>query len=192
MSNETVYLSYVQEDTAVVARLKADLVAAGATVVDRALAVTPGLRRKPALETAINGASRFILCLSSREALPPEFTKDEVEIAIQKLQRLSTTDPWFILVRLTRCDIPPLAINDTETIAGLDAIDLYADWTSGVRHLAASLPIVTFGQSAMPSSLEINCESLETGQLIGSGTQTKVNAKKGIRVNETTSLGGQK
>lgn len=136
MSGQTVFVSYVADDAADARSLMSDLTRAGVAVADRASLVKPGLRTRAAVRDAINTTSCFLLCLSSRDGLPAAYAEDELQTAIAAKRSI-------IPVRLTRCDIPEVRIDDEGTIADLEPVDFYADREAGVEVLMTVLPVST-------------------------------------------------
>lgn len=187
VSAETVFLSYVAEDAALAARLKDDLARAGVSVVDRALLVKPGNRRGAAVRQAIKSASKFLLCLSSRDGLPPAYEQDELAAAIAAGRSI-------IPLRLTRCDVPSVALDDSDTVADLEAVDLYNDWTAGVERLTAALPALPRGNASAPASSRfiVKGKRIDTGQLRGQATDMTLTLEEGIAVSGTTEFSAPK
>ena len=179
MSAETVFLSYVADDRVLAGRLKADLVRAGVTVVDRASLIKPENRVKAAVKKAIESASYFVLCLSSRDGLPPSYAKDEVAVALAAGRSI-------VPVRFTRCDIPTL--DDSDASPDVQAVDVYDDWQAGVDQIVGPLPATSPDVPMPVSELEITCETFETGQLVSTAVKSKV-AAKGVRIGGTAALG---
>jgi hypothetical protein len=188
VSKETVYISYIADDAAVVSRLKGDLAAAGVAVVDRAAVVKPGLRPTQVVENAINQAARFVLCLSSADGASAKYRRDEVAVAIGKLKQLKD-DQWLIPVRLTPCELPSDA-DDSAAIAEREAVDLHDDWTSGIARLIECLPIVPVRAVAdrLPSSLDISCKGIMTGDLDLGANDTRLKVQDEIVVDRKTTV----
>ena len=134
LSNQTVFVSYVADDAVDAHSLMNDLARAGVAIADRAMLLKPGnLRAQGAVWDAINATSHFVLCLSSRDGLPPKYAEDEVQAAISAKRPI-------IPVRLTRCDIPKVQTDDEHTIADREPVDFYADRDASVERLLTALP----------------------------------------------------
>lgn len=160
MSDQTVFVSYVDDDAVDAGSLMNDLARAGVSVADRASLVKPGLRAKAAVRDAINTTSHFLLCLSSRDGLPPAYADDELQTAIAAKRPI-------IPVRLTRCDLPKVRIDDDETIADLEPVDFYANREAGVERLLTVLPVSRRETPRQDGGLVVNSERGRFGELKG-------------------------
>ena len=168
MSAETVFLSYVAEDEVPVSRLKDDLTRAGVVHVDRISARL----RKPGIRHAIENASHFILCLSSRDGLPPAFNRDQLATA-------ATAGRPIVSVRFTRCDVPGAA-----AASEFDAVDLYDDWTTGVQQLISVLPAQVRARKA-GGRITLTTGSLDVGHGFMKAEEIELRVKDATRINGT-------
>ena len=178
MSSETVFLSYVPEDATSVARLKGDLTGVGVSVIDRGSPVSPDIRVKEAVRVAVESASRFVLCLSSRDGLPPAYAKDEVGAAIAAGRPI-------IPVRLTRCDVPAVPLDGAESVADLDAIDLYDDWSGGVSRLISRLPVPLPPRQKGAKKIKFKTGSLVANHVVMNGEDLDMSVEGQTLVNGT-------
>lgn len=144
------FLSYVRERTPDVLRLAQALESYGLeTWLDRK-SLTPGARWKDAIRTAIRGGDLFIACFS-RELIEKDrsFMNEEITLAVDELRLRPTDRSWFIPVVLDGCDVPPRAINATETLRDLQWVDLSVDWEAGVESIAR----VALARRALPDKV---------------------------------------
>jgi hypothetical protein len=187
VSAESIFLSYAAHDAAQAERLKSDLARAGVSVVDRTSFLKPGHRPKAAIKKAIGEASFFVLCLSSYEGLPPEYSKEELAAAI-------AAERSIVPMRFTRCDVPAEPLKDGDTTADMAVLDLYVDWSGAVTQLVQALvPKEALAQNRESSSrLRIITRKIETGQLDGDAQDITVEASEGISVTNTTRVGQPK
>ena len=180
MSDQTVFVSYVADDAADARSLMNELMRAGVAIADRNSLVKPGFRAKAAVRDAINKTSRFLLCLSSRNGLPAAYADDELQTAIAAKRAI-------IPVRLTRCDIPKVPVDDESTIADLEPLDFYADREAGVERLLTVLPVSTNRREPARGTdgIELEMESLATDTLDIRANSVKATVKKGVTATNT-------
>jgi hypothetical protein len=154
MPADTIYVSYTSEDALTANRLKRELSAAGYTIATDYHTVPAGSRLKPALQTAMADAARFLFCFSSHRGLPTSWQEVELALALKRLESLPPATPWLTPVKLTACEIPALRVGDG-TLSELAIVDLGIDWETGIARLLASLPV--------PPPTVVQAESTPTG-----------------------------
>ena len=141
MDTKHVFVSYCHDNKDEVARLVEDLEAAGEAVWwDEDI---PGGRDwKEAIRMAMKNACAVVVCLS------PELTEryrsgvyPEVRDAITTFRQYKPGHAFIFPVKLAKCEIPPIEIDDTRTLDRLQCIDLYPESkrAAGVQKLLESL-----------------------------------------------------
>lgn len=166
-----VFISYVREDEKLVDRLVAHLQFNGVEVWVDTHDLIPGERWKSAIRRAIRQGAFFIACFSANHALRKRtYMNEELALAVEEFRLRRQDHAWFIPVRLTRCELPDIAIGPGgETLAELHALDLFVDWAEGCDRLlravrpdgprryaeqAATSPEMLIGDKQGESSLE--------------------------------------
>lgn len=142
MSGKHVFVSYCHDNKDEVARLVQELRDAGESVWwDEDI---PGGRDwKEAIRAAMEKAYAVVVCLS------PELTEDrdrsgvytEIRDAITTFRQYGPGLAYIFPVKLGKCEIPPIEIDDTRTLKRLQSIDLYpqSKRAAGVQKLLTSL-----------------------------------------------------
>jgi internalin A len=142
MNDKHVFVSYCHDNKADVARLVADLEAAGERVWwDEQ--ILGGQDWKQAIRAALKDAYAVILCLS------PELTEDryrsgvypELRDAIATLRQCGPNHAYIFPVRLAACAVPPIEIDDTRTLERIQHVDLFPQdqRDAGLQKLLKSL-----------------------------------------------------
>lgn len=142
MSERHVFVSYCHDNKDEVARLVEELEDAGESVWwDEDI---PGGRDwKEAIRMTMKKAYAVVVCLS------PELTEKryrsgvypEIRDAITTFRQYGPGHAYIYPVRLAKCEIPPIEIDDTRTLDRLQCIDLYPESkrAAGVQKLLESL-----------------------------------------------------
>ena len=142
MSEKHVFISYCHDNKDAVARLVEELEDAGERVWwDED--ILGGRDWKEAIRTAMKNAYAVVVCLS------PELTEDryrsgvypEVRDAIAIFRQYGPGHAFIFPVKLGKCEIPPIEIDDTRTLDRLQCIELYPEnkRAAAVQKLLASL-----------------------------------------------------
>ena len=125
MAKKHVFLSYCHDDAAEASDLRNDLIAAGENVWwDQD--ILPGQDWKLEIYRAMNQAYATVLCLSAQSAIRatsgiyPEALK-----AIELLREYSPGSVFLIPVRFSDCLIPPIEIDSTRRLNGIQYVDLF-------------------------------------------------------------------
>ncbi len=134
------FISYVRENSDIVDRLSSELMKHGITVwLDRS-DIKPGRRWKDAINEAIQEGAFFIACYSKELNEKQEtYMHGEISIAVDRLRTMPRNRAWFIPVCLNETKIPSHYISDYENLKDFQAIELYKDWTLGIRKLLQTL-----------------------------------------------------
>lgn len=140
MTAKQVFVSYLHADARVVDALHTELDAAGHHVwIDRN-DIAPGTRWRTEIRNAIRDSLAMIVCLSEKyDERDRSYVNEELTIAIDEVRMRPVNRSWLIPVRLEECRIPDRTIGGGETLADLQAIDLFPDFTTGVGRLSDAL-----------------------------------------------------
>ena len=131
-----VFLSYVQQDSALIDKLAAALRAAGVVIWRATDNLEPGVRWSAAIRNAIVQGRFFLACFSENYTRRQRtYMSEELRTAVDEVRKRPYDLPWFIPVRLAECTIPEYSISATETLADLQRVDLFPDWDSGYQKL---------------------------------------------------------
>ena len=141
-STQHQFISHVTEDAEAVARLQSDLETLGLSpwVARSRMIGKGGQNWQDAIRRAIREGHAFIACFSSAAVeRRRSYMNRELDVAIEELALRPRNRTWFVPIRFDDCEIPELRIGAHETLWDLHRIDLFPDWSDGVRNLAASL-----------------------------------------------------
>jgi hypothetical protein len=139
MAPSRVFVSYVQENRHVVARLVSDLRSRGAHVWFDKDALPAGVFWRDQIRTAVRDHEYFIACFSQEYAAREKtFMNEELELAIEEI-RLRGTAPWFIPVLLSG-EIPDRSIGATRTLRDIQFVDFRTgEWSHHVDEIARTV-----------------------------------------------------
>lgn len=133
-----VFISYVREDAAEVARLASALEQHDIKVWYDRRSLRPGERWQRMIKEAIERGDYFIACFShAYAARMTSYMNEELTLAIEQLRRRSTERTWFIPVLLDAVDIPDRNIGAGESLRDLHAASLADDWAQGVSEIVS-------------------------------------------------------
>ena len=141
MNEKHVFVSYCHDNKDEVARLVEELEDAGESVWwDED--ILGGQDWKREIRRAMQNAYAVVVCLSPElEGRYRSGVYPEIRDAIATFRQYGPGHAFIFPVKLSRCEIPPIEIDDTRTLERLQCIDLYPESkrASGVRRLLASL-----------------------------------------------------
>ena len=134
-----VFISYVQENLAVVSRLVNDLRVRGSEVWFDRDALAPGVFWRDEIREAIRNHEFFIACFSREfNQRQSNFMNEELELAIAEI-RLRGSAPWFIPVLLSG-EVPDRSIGPARTLRDIQFLELAeCRWEEGVARLVSVL-----------------------------------------------------
>lgn len=135
-----VFISSVSENRDTVARLEADLHAAGITTWSYTKDLRPGAWWKDEIRAAIRGGGFFIACFSAESVSRDRSgMNDELWLAMDELRQRPANRTWFIPVKLSPCEIPDQEIGGGKTLRDIHFLELYPDWDRAVAILIQTL-----------------------------------------------------
>lgn len=136
----SVFISYVKENKNVVEELCEKLESSGINVwLDRNV-ILPGSYWKDAIRKSIKNGDYFIACFSKEyNERKKTYMNKEVLLAIEELQQLGPSEPWFIPVLLSDCEIPDWEIGPGITLRDLHCVKLYENFDKEFERLLSSI-----------------------------------------------------
>ena len=135
------FISYCHENKDLVDRLCHTLSSKGVDIWVDWDNLEPGIPWKQAIQQAILHGDFFIACFSKEyNVRDTTFMKEELTIAIEKLQQNPSDRIWFIPVKLNDCQIPDIKIGDGYTLQDLQYVNLYEDWETGIQQILNIMP----------------------------------------------------
>jgi internalin A len=142
MSEKHVFVSYCHDNKDNVAQLVEDLENAGVQVWwDED--ILGGRDWKEAIREAMKNAYAVVVCLSTdlTETRYRSGVYPEVRDAITTFRQYGPGHSYIFPVRLEKCEIPPIEIDDTRTMERIQSIDLFPDnkRSAGLQKLIQSL-----------------------------------------------------
>ncbi|QUY43156.1 COR domain-containing protein [Acaryochloris marina] len=142
MGEKHVFISYCHDNKDDVSRLVEDLGNAGELVWWDEF-ILGGRDWKEAIREAMKNAYAVVVCLS------PDLTKEryrsgvypEIRDAITTFRQFGPGHSYIFPVRLAKCDVPPIEIDDTRTLERIQHIDLFPETKreAGLQKLLKSL-----------------------------------------------------
>ena len=141
MPKQHVFISYCRENKQEVQRLRNDLINAGEPIWwDQD--ILPGQDWEYAVRQAMNDSYAFIVCFSQEmEARVKAGVYPELRNAIKRQRQYLPGEVFLIPARLSKCQIPAMKIDETQTLDSLQRIDLFplAARAGGIQRLVQAL-----------------------------------------------------
>ncbi len=128
-----VFVAYAKEDLPAAKRLYGELAAAGFGPWMDVAKLLPGQNWPRAIESAIETSDFFIACFSENSVGKRGGFQAEIRYALDCARRVPLDEIFLVPVRLDDCRVPRPIRNE------LQYIDLFPDWTLGVRRLIGML-----------------------------------------------------
>ena len=136
-----VFISYCHENKDRVHELCDTLISNGVSVWVDWENIEPGIPWRQSIQQAIQRGDFFIACFSKEyNASDTTFMKDELSIAVEKLQQKPFDRIWFIPVKLNECQIPDIKIGEGSTLQELQYVNLYENWEAGIQQILNIMP----------------------------------------------------
>jgi TIR domain len=129
----SVFIAYVKEDQAAAERLYEAVEAAGFRPWMDVRKLLPGQNWPRAIETAIEGASFFLACYSQRSVNKRGGFQAEIRYALDCARHIPLDEIFLVPIRLDDCRMPVSIQRETQYI------DLFPDWSRGVRALVSMM-----------------------------------------------------
>lgn len=157
-----IFISYVKEDSRLVAFLAQILRLNGLNVWLDSEMIAPGQRWKSSIRDAIGRGTYFLSIHSKqRAARTVSYVNEELVLAIDEIRRRPANVTWFVPIKIDDCEIESRDIGGGETLSDIQYCDL-TDWSSGIRKLLNILnvtnPMVDLGEplaNGLPSFVAI-------------------------------------
>jgi len=98
--------------------------------------IEPGKIWKSAIENAINNGAFFLACFSKEYNLKIKtYMNEELLTAVAMLRIRHYDSGWFIPIKLSDCEIPPLDIGASKSLQDLHYLNFYEEWDVGINRL---------------------------------------------------------
>ncbi|HEY3611021.1 MAG TPA: toll/interleukin-1 receptor domain-containing protein [Pseudonocardiaceae bacterium] len=134
-----VFLSYPRADEDAIRRIVPLLEVYGHDVWVAYRELKPGMRRDDEYRKAIGDSDYFVACFSPRYSADSDMN-EQLNIAVERVRRMSRERQWFIPVLLEKCALPDHQIGPGETIAdSLHYVDFSAHWQEALLQLIRAL-----------------------------------------------------
>lgn len=135
-----VFISYVREDTPKVEKLVSELKSRGIKVWLDRNDIPVGTRWSDAIRKAIQNGSFFLACFSNQyHKREKTYMNEELTLAIEELRLRPTDRAWFLPLLLDDCEIPDRKIGTGETLADIQYVKLYPEWTVGLERVVLAI-----------------------------------------------------
>ncbi|MBW8003832.1 MAG: toll/interleukin-1 receptor domain-containing protein [Planctomycetes bacterium] len=119
-------------------RLVRDLQRYGIEVWLDRFEIQPGEDWKIAIRKAIEKGMFFIACFSSNYWNRQEnLMNEELQIAIEKMQRMQDERIWFIPVKLNPCSISDFEIRSGKFLDSKQWVELFSDCNEGIHRIVS-------------------------------------------------------
>ena len=145
LKRKHVFVSYVSEDADLVHALKQLIEIDGVSVWLDRNELTPGVRWKEQIRSAIKTGAFFLACFSPNYLKRQKsYMNEELNLAIEELRMRPYNTSWFIPIRLLDTDIPDWPIGGGLTLRDLQRVDLFPNPIDGLNKLKQTLmPAIT-------------------------------------------------
>jgi len=128
-----VFIAYVKEDQPSAEKLHDSLESAGFSPWMDVRKLMPGQNWARAIETAIETSAFFLPCFSSNSVSKWGGFQAEIRYALDCARRVPLDEIFIVPLRLDSCRVPRPIQRE------LQYIDLFPDWSSGLRHLVFTI-----------------------------------------------------
>jgi hypothetical protein len=136
-TSERVFISYAREDYEAAFRLYRDLKRAGLRPWLDKHDLLPGQDWNREIRKAVRKSRYFIAIFSSTSVHKRGYVQKEYKLSLDVLDEFPEGEIFAIPVRLDNCEIP------YEKFRKIEYVDLFSDWTQGVKRLLRSFGIIT-------------------------------------------------
>ena len=143
-----VFVAYVKEDAEQAERLCEALEAAGFSPWMDVRKLLPGQNWPRAIEAAIEASDFFVACYSGNSVRKKGGFQAEIRYALDCAREIPLDEIFIVPVRLNRCPIPRSIQRE------LQYVDLFPDWSCGMRRLVAVMRLAIARRSAWLSQTE--------------------------------------
>jgi hypothetical protein len=128
-----VFLSYAQEDRALVSKLYQQLKNAGLEPWMDCRKLLPGQNWPRAIQQTIEISDFFVACFSQNSTRKRGHFQGEVALGLEVASQFPEDDVFILPVRLDECELPRRIASATQYL------DLFPDWDCGVKRLISAL-----------------------------------------------------
>jgi hypothetical protein len=98
--------------------------------------IEPGKLWKHSIKDAISNGAYFLACFSKEyEDKSETYMNEEILVAIDILRKKGLYAGWFIPIKLSPCNLPPLEIGAGLALEDIQYLNLYEDWNLGLERL---------------------------------------------------------
>jgi hypothetical protein len=98
--------------------------------------IDPGKFWKDAIKVAINNGAYFLACFSREYNERKEtYMNEELLEAVEILRIKKYNSGWFIPIKLSECEIPPISIGGGRTLNDIHYLSFYEDWATELNRL---------------------------------------------------------
>lgn len=132
---QKIFISYAKEDAVSARLLRQDLADAGADTWLDSEDLLGGSNWRLAIGEAIRECSHFVALLSSKSVSKRGYVQKELKTALDVLDEFPEGDVFIIPVRLDDCR------PTSHRLCDLHWVDMFPDWTAGVRKILKTLGI---------------------------------------------------
>jgi hypothetical protein len=137
-----VFIAYVKEDAERAERLCDSLAGAGFEPWMDVRKLLPGQNWPRAIETAIEASDFFVACYSGNSVSKKGGFQSEIRYALDCARQIPLDEIYIVPVRLDHCPIPRSIQRE------LHYVDLFPDWSHGIRRLVATMRLALTRRSA--------------------------------------------
>ena len=134
-----VFLCHSSEDAARVEQLYIELGSHGLDPWYDKRSLTPGDKFEQEIERAIQNCDLFLVLLSENSRKQRGFVHKEIRTAIREYQRRSHGSAYILPVRLERCRIPEIKLEEGAYLTDLHWIDVFEDDADALARLVEAI-----------------------------------------------------
>ncbi len=131
-----VFISYVRNNSSEIDKICAEFVKNDIEYWLDRKDIEPGKFWKDAIKNAINGGAYFLACFSKEYNERKEtFMNEELLEAVEILRIKHYDSGWFIPIKLSECEIPPIPVGTGKTLNDIHYLSFYEDWDTEITRL---------------------------------------------------------
>jgi len=131
-----VFISYVKENSIQVDRICEAFTENDIEYWRDKKDIDPGKFWKDAIKAAINNGAYFLACFSKEYNEREEtYMNEELLEAIEILKTKKYDSGWFIPIKLSPCEIPPIPIGAGRTLNDIHYLSFHEDWDTELKRL---------------------------------------------------------
>ena len=175
----SVFISYVRENKEAVDRLHDALTLWGIDVWIDWRDLEPGDLWEHKIRQAIQEGAFFIPCFSKEyNNRVDAYMNQELDVAIEVLNKRFFNQKWYIPVKLNDCEIPDYNIGRGETLRSFQYVDLSENWDIGIQSICKVIqpePSTQVSNTTTEAEYKVSPKLIRIDEVLENGVLEKIN-----------------